>query len=138
MYPLLKNSTLDFGSSIYGFEELGQYKFEEMDSTNAFCLLKSVEDDNIGFVVISPFEVNPTYEFKLSEETIQELGIEQADDVLVLSIITIQRPFEQSTVNLLAPLVVNIRTGAGRQVVLNGVPYSVNTPLFPQRNVGDL
>lgn len=138
MYPLIKNATLDFGNSIYGFEQLSVFKIEAAASNSSFYELKSLEDENIGFIVISPFEVDSNYEFKLSEESIKQLKVEKAEDVLVLSIVTIQRPFERSTTNLLAPLVINIKEGIGRQVVLSGVSYAVNSPLLSNGNEGDI
>lgn len=138
MYPLIETATLDFGKSIYGFEQLSVFKIEVTAPDSSFYLLKSLEDENIGFIVISPFEIDSNYEFKLSEESIKELKVEKAEDVLVFSIVTIQKPFERSTTNLLAPLVLNIKEGIGRQVVLSGVSYAVNSPLLSNGNEGDI
>ncbi|MDQ0062038.1 flagellar assembly protein FliW [Paenibacillus harenae] len=138
MYPLNENATIDFGESIYGFEQLSLFRFEATAPDSSFYLLKSLEDENIGFIVISPFEVDSNYEFKLSEESIKDLRVEKAEDVLVLSIVTILKPFERSTTNLLAPLVINIKEGIGRQVVLSGVSYTVNSPLLSNGNEGDI
>ncbi|WP_036717240.1 flagellar assembly protein FliW [Paenibacillus harenae] len=136
MHPLLQNVKLDFGGSIYGFEQFSYFKAEEIEAGSVFAHVQSVEESEIRFVVISPFDAYPEYEFQLNDQMIGELGIAQADDILVLSIVTVKKPFELSTVNLLAPLVINIKTGVSRQVVLNGVNYSVNMPLFSSRTEG--
>ncbi|MDQ0116555.1 flagellar assembly protein FliW [Paenibacillus harenae] len=138
MHPLVQSVELDFGKSIYGFEQYSLFRVEEVEESSSFCHVRSCEEPSIGFIVISPFDVYPEYEFQLNENLIEELGVDKADDVLVLSIVTVQKPFEKSTINLLAPLVINVKTGASRQVVLNGTNYTVNAPLLTSGNEGDL
>lgn len=47
------------------------------------------------------------YGFDLDETTVELLEIESAEDVEVMAILTIEEPFEKSTANLMAPIVVN-------------------------------
>jgi len=67
----------------------------------------------------------------LPDSAQQSLEIEDADDVLALSIVVI--PHENpraSTINLLAPLVFNINNKKGAQVILTGSDFKVDYPLF--------
>ncbi|MFF2889982.1 flagellar assembly protein FliW [Paenibacillus sp. NPDC057967] len=128
---------IDFNGSIYGFEDYRYFRVEAMNEESHFSLLSSMDDSNIGFLVTSPFDFNKSYEFKLSEEIIETLKVERPDDIVVMVIATVKQPFESSTVNLLAPLVVNMKNGIGRQIVLPSDQYSVHTPVFPTRNEGD-
>ncbi|MFF2483656.1 flagellar assembly protein FliW [Paenibacillus sp. NPDC058071] len=136
MQPLLQQIELDFADSIYGFEAFNRYKVEEVEENSPFLHIKNIDEPNIGFVVISPFDVYADYEFQLNDRLIAELGVSHAEDVCVLSIITIKKPFEKSTINLLAPLVINVKTGVGRQAVLNGTNYLVNAPLISSTEEG--
>ena len=130
------NQQFDFRGSIVGFEHLNGFVLSEMDPDSDFYLLRSVEEESIEYLVVSPFAVNQDYEFELMDEYKEELQITETDEVLVLAIITLQKPFFQSTINLLAPLVINIKNGTGRQVILNGSSYAVNASLFPQQQPG--
>jgi flagellar assembly factor FliW len=130
------NQQFDFRGSIVGFEHLNGFVLSEMDPDSDFYLLRSVEEESIEYLVVSPFAVNRDYEFELMDEYKEELQITETDEVLVLAIITLQKPFFQSTINLLAPLVINIKNGTGRQVILNGSSYAVNASLFPQQQPG--
>ncbi|MFC4811615.1 flagellar assembly protein FliW [Paenibacillus sp. GCM10023250] len=124
-------SAFDFGGSIVGFEQLSRFALAEMEPNSPFYRLRSLEEESIEYIVVSPFEVCKEYEFQLGDDLKNELSVDRPDDVLVLSIVTLRKPFYRSTLNLLAPLVCNIRTGKGKQLILNGSAYAVNTPLFP-------
>jgi flagellar assembly factor FliW len=58
------------------------------------------------------------------------LGPGSADDLLVLAVVTLPRGNDAAaTANLRAPVVVNLATRRGRQVVLTDDRYSVATPI---------
>lgn len=137
IYELMGQRRIDFDHSIVGYEQLQYFRVEEMDAQTPFCLLQSEEDPNVGFIIVSPFDMYKEYEIDLSEELIAKLNVNEPEDVIVLSIVTVRRPFIQSTMNLLAPLVVNVKSGEGRQFIMNGNQYSVQAPLFPEQNGGE-
>ncbi|SCY96117.1 flagellar assembly factor FliW [Paenibacillus polysaccharolyticus] len=67
-------------------------------------------------MVVSPFEFKQDYSFELSDEDKEELEIEE--EVAVFSIVTIHSEITKSTMNLLAPVVINPVKRVGKQVVL--------------------
>ena len=75
----------------------------------------------------------PDYRVEIGEEDAEELGLSgDGSDAWVLNIATVKSWSPQRvTANLVAPLVVNRKTGVGKQVVLtNYQKYSVNHPLI--------
>ncbi len=94
-----------------------------------FLLLSSTEDPDIGFVVVPPWVFYPEYEFELDTGTAERLGLDQAEDAVVFTVVTLRERPEESTVNLLGPIVVNRFTHEGAQVVLPSAGYSVRAPL---------
>ncbi|GMK38263.1 hypothetical protein PCCS19_13170 [Paenibacillus sp. CCS19] len=134
MRKCLNNFRLDFGQSIVGFEQYRYFQINGFEEESKFCILQSEGDSNIGFVLVSPFEQYPEYEVQLSEEIIETLRITSPEDVAVFNIVTIRHPFESSTINLFAPLVVNVQTGESRQILLSHTAYSIHSPIFPQRS----
>ncbi|MBD3920823.1 flagellar assembly protein FliW [Paenibacillus sp. PR3] len=133
---VLINKKLDLGDSIFGFTEFRYFRVEEMDDEAGFLLLQSEENESVGFIVVSPFHFYQDYEFKLNDEVIAGLQIEKPDDVAVFTIVTINQPFSRSTINLVAPIVINIKTGHGRQVILNDTSYLIHSALFPTTEGG--
>lgn len=75
-----------------------------------------------------PFVFYPTYEFQLPESDKEELEI--ADLVNVRCMVTIKEELESSTVNLLAPIVLNPVKRSGKQVVLHNSNYQTRHGLW--------
>lgn len=71
--------------------------------------------------MVSPFEFRQDYSFELSNEDKEELEIKE--DVAVFSIVTIHSEITKSTMNLLAPVVINPVKRVGKQVVLQQSGY---------------
>jgi Uncharacterized protein conserved in bacteria len=138
VYSLLKDTVIDLAQGIVGFEQLRYFRAVEVGPGSIFGMLQSEEDPNVGFVVVSPFDVYDDYEFKLSDEIIEGLDIKQPEDIIVLSIITVSPKFKESTLNLVAPIVINLSSGKGRQFILDTARiYSIHAPLFPRQEGGE-
>lgn len=135
MYNFLHGRTISFKGSILGFKELDLFECEVIDEEGNFAYLKSVEEKGIGFIVSSPFVFFKDYSFELDEKDKTWLQINTHEEVFVLGIITLKNPFEKSTMNLAAPLVINITHLAGSQIVhVPSKGYSTQMPLFPKLN----
>lgn len=81
-------------------------------------MLQSVEKYEIGFIVAYPFAFKKDYSFDLSEEDLEQLQIENEEDVLAYAVVTMKETLQDSTINLLAPLVINMDKKYGKQIVL--------------------
>ena len=83
----------------------------------------------MGFVVVPPWVFYPDYEFELDSGTAERLNLQQAEDAVVFAVVTLREQAEESTMNLLGPIVVNRFTHEAAQVVLPSAGYSVRAPL---------
>lgn len=120
---------LTFKKGLPGFELLLNFELENLENNEKFKILKSKEED-ISFVTTSPFEIYKDYEINLNDETIKELQIENPEDVLVLTIITLGKTLQESTINLKAPIIINIKSNLGRQYILQTDKYETKHPLI--------
>ncbi|KDE46759.1 flagellar assembly protein FliW [Geobacillus sp. CAMR5420] len=98
-----------------------------------FVILQSTETPVLGFVLIEPFSYFPTYEFELDEATVEQLEIETERDVAVYVILTVADPFDNTTANLQAPIVINVHKRLGKQVILTNTNYKTKHRLFPEK-----
>lgn len=127
-----------FEKGIPGFEEYKTFIINEIEGNEKLKMITSTEDSNVGFVAISPFEVKKDYEIDLNEEIINKLKIQQPEDVFLLNIITLGKTLETSTVNLKAPLVININNNKGKQLILQDDKHQIKEPLIgSEKNVSD-
>lgn len=113
-----QSEILTFEQGLPGFPDYKKFILLALDADVPLALLQSVEESEIGFVVAYPFAFKTDYSFDLSEEDKEQLKIEREEDVLVYTIITLKESFEESTLNLLAPIVINNRTKLAKQIVL--------------------
>lgn len=118
-----------FEKGIPGLEKYREFEINQVESNEKFKQIISIEDSNIGFIAISPFEIKKDYELNLSDDIIKELQIDSPKDVLVLSLITLGKTLEKSTVNLKAPVIINIKNNKGKQLILQDDKYNIKEPL---------
>ncbi|AZK45911.1 flagellar assembly protein FliW [Paenibacillus lentus] len=130
MLSQFNNIDISFEGGIFGFEHLDRFMLEAIEDT-PFAYLKSVEDENVSFITTSPFHWYMNYELKLDEGLKNKLKLKHEEDTLVLGIVTIKNPSEASTINLLAPLIINIQDKIGLQHVFHEqTDYKTQSPLF--------
>jgi len=116
---------IEMRGPILGFEHLKRYVLLKQDEKTAFSWFQSVEDGSLAFVVMNPQVFKPDYEPEINDPDVELLEIEDAKDVILLSIITIRSNPTMISANLRAPIVINSRTRLGKQIVLDDPDYSV-------------
>lgn len=97
--------------------------------STTFQTLQSVKTNDLAFIVVNPYQFFRNYEFQLDTQTIDQLQITSSKDVTVVSIVTVKKPFEKSTINLQAPIIINVQKMLGKQCILNDETYQTRTPL---------
>jgi len=121
---------LSFHHGLLGFQEYKEFILLPLDADLPLALLQSTEEVSIGFIVALPFAFKQDYAFDLSDEDKYDLQIEKEEDVLTYSILTLNETFADSTINLLAPVVININKKIGKQIVLqDNKEYSLRFPI---------
>jgi flagellar assembly factor FliW len=122
-------SILTFESGIPGFEEEKKFTIIALPENPTFQILQSIQTKELGFVITVPYIFYKEYEFDLDESTIQQLEIKEPNDVTVYSIVTLQDTLQNSTLNLQAPVIVNVKNKKAKQMVLNDKRYKTKHPL---------
>ncbi|MFD1903611.1 flagellar assembly protein FliW [Paenibacillus rhizoplanae] len=100
-----------------------------------FWVLQSVHEQSLSFLLSDPFVFYPSYEFELPDDEAEELAIES--EVLVRCILTLKEDVEASTINLLAPIVLNPIDLTGKQIVLHRTPYHTKHSLLQEHTAID-
>ncbi|MEK4285467.1 MULTISPECIES: flagellar assembly protein FliW [unclassified Ureibacillus] len=117
-------------SGLLGLEEYTKYVLLPLDKDSPLAIFQSIEESQIGFVVAYPFAFKKDYAFDISEVDRKELQVEKEEDVIAYSIVTLKEPFEESTLNLLAPIVINSVKKCGKQIVLqDNQAYPLRFPI---------
>ncbi|MFC3747564.1 flagellar assembly protein FliW [Paenibacillus sp. GCM10012306] len=116
-----------FSKGIPGFDEETEFALIAMVEA-PFWYLQSIKSKGLSFLLGDPFSFYPTYEFELPDEEAEELGM--GSNAAVRCMITLKEQTEQSTINLLAPIVLNPDNRTGKQIVLHKSPYHTKHSLL--------
>ncbi len=124
---IAKDSILTFEKGIPGFEDFKRYVLInfELGSDDLMCL-QSLDEKELAFVLVNPFNLKADYAPSLTEEDVDELGItDSTEGVFCYAICSIKDNINENTVNLKSPIVVNPDTMRAKQIVLDSNEYAV-------------
>jgi flagellar assembly factor FliW len=99
-----------------------------------FSYLQSLDNESLAFVVADPFSFYPSYEFDLSDSDLEELQVKTSEDLQVYGIITLTDNVDMATMNLVAPVVLNVEKKLGKQIILAASTYTTKHKLFQATN----
>ena len=123
-----------FPDGVLGFPDDRRFILLEHDHEGShFKWLQSVDSPGLAFIVIDPLSLDETYRCEIDVDTARCIGTDSPAECALMCIVNIPRdePIAM-TVNLKAPLVVNVENRVGRQVILSSNVYAIGTPLFSQ------
>lgn len=129
-----RDNIITFESGIPSFEEEKKYTLLELGEDTAYFVLQSITTSSIAFLVTNPFNFYPEYEFAIPDMVIEKLNIGNKEDVAIFGILTVKDPFEQTTINLKGPVIINSKEKLGKQVVLNEGNYHTKHLIFQQKS----
>jgi len=86
--------------------------------------MQSKQTSELGFVVTNPFYFFKEYEFDLPKQDKEVLKINNEEDIQLFTILSVKEPFSETTANLRAPIIVNIKSKLAKQVILNDTIYT--------------
>lgn len=121
---------LDLVRPMVGFPEHRAFALVRLDDDGVLTSLTSVDDDQLRFLVVPPAQFFPDYAPVIDDEVVAELEIADVADVLLLVVLTAGATLADTTANLIAPVVVNVRTRKAAQVVLETQDWPVAAPLM--------
>jgi len=115
-----------FPSGLPGFENVKKYILLGKQETDAlFFWLQSVDDPGLAFVVTDPFLIHPDYYVDVDDEDIDEIGVKDSEQILTLAIANVPTDIRDMTVNLKAPIVINMENNMGKQIIMKNETFPV-------------
>ena len=113
----------DISVPLLGFQSVREVTLEKID--DIFMKMQSTSDKNISFTLINPFVLRE-YDFEVPTSISEIIDASQESNLLILNIVLIQTPIEDSIVNFVGPLVFNTDNNKAAQIILSNSPqYAV-------------
>jgi len=122
---------LDMVHPLAGFPEMRRFALARLDDTGLVCDLRSIDDPELSFVVVPPGPFFNDYSPEIDDQVITELGVEDPDELIALLVVTLGETSAAATANLLAPVLVNLRTRRAGQYLLDDIDLPMRAPLSP-------
>jgi flagellar assembly factor FliW len=122
---------LIFKQPIFGFDDYTRYTmiFDE-EIGEQIVWLQSLEEPDLCFFLFDPSTFGDFYKPEITEEVEKNLGTGEYACWVVLSV---KEDFNDSTVNLKSPIVINTATGVAVQTILEQ-DYPVRHPVLEGGN----
>ena len=127
------SALVHFPGGLPGFETEFNFLPLNIPGQEPLVFLQSVERPDLCFVTLPVLAVDAGYQLEMAEPDLLAAGLEtqrqpiMGTDVLCLAILTISE--KDVTANLLAPIVVNLRSGRAVQAVAPALQYSHRHPV---------
>lgn len=120
---------LEFPWGIPGFPNLRRWLALSTEEGGSYVWMQCIDDVKVALPTLDPYFVFEDYNPKLPAYASAALEIESPSDFTILCIVVVTGGAEEMTMNLFAPLVINLRTRRGRQIVLENSGFSVRQPI---------
>jgi len=119
-----ENEQVEFSRGLLGFENLKRFVHVEIEEEFPFGWLQSLEDPKIAFVVANPALFFPQYRLDVDPRELGDVRPGPDEKLLVLGICTLPESLHEVSMNLQGPLVINLSSRKGKQLVLNHSGYA--------------
>jgi len=131
-----ESEILAFENGLPGFENEKNFILLSIEGNEVYQILQSINSKEVGFVTANPYLFISDYTFEVDESTVEALNIESEEEIIVLSIVTVKEPFNASTVNLKAPVIINTKSKKAKQCILENADYPIRYTIDAQLQKG--
>lgn len=125
-----EKKVISFRDGVPGLEDYKQYVILNSQESYPVVWMQSIEEPEVCLPVLDTFSAVPDYAFNISDEEATELDLSGPEALHVMSVAVIPENVEGMTINLAAPIIVNMETGQAKQIILGGGEYNVRYPIF--------
>jgi flagellar assembly factor FliW len=124
-----ESEVIAFPWGLPGFENLRRFLVLSVPGQEGYIWLQSLEDVQVAMPLCDPWSLFDDYDATLPAYARQSLHIAAPDDFCLLCVVVVGKNAEEMSINLLAPVVINLKSRVGRQITLENQRYSIRTPI---------
>ncbi len=124
---------IHFENGIVGFPDLTDFALiydEEKGNDAGIRWLQSIQEPAFAMPVMDPLLVLESYNPVVDEEVLKPIGDLDVNEMLVLVTVTVPKDLKLMSVNLRAPLVINVKERKAVQIILDGEEYKIKFPIY--------
>lgn len=129
-----EDKIIRFEHGILGFPDLKDFTLifdEEKGSDASIKWLQSIQEPSFAMPVMNPELVMPNYVPEFDRELLKPLGDNlDSENILILVTVTVPKDIEKTTVNLKAPIIINVEERKAVQLICDDDKYSIKYAVY--------
>lgn len=128
---------IHFENGIIGFPDLQDFALihdAEKGDNAGIRWMQSIQEPAFAMPVMDPLVVSPRYNPQVDDNLLKPLGNLDNDELLVLVTVTVPKDLTLMSVNLKAPIVINVAERRACQIILDSDEYKVKFPIYEVLN----
>lgn len=128
---ITKEDIINFPKGILGFEGHKEFVLLDIEGNPHFKFLQDIYNEYISFLLIEPWDFFKDYDIELPDDKLKKINIDpkKEREMSIYNIVTLGQTLQDSTTNLLAPIVINLEDKEGKQFILGNSPYTTKHKL---------
>lgn len=136
-FTYAEEEVFNFPWGLPGFPALRHWLALSLPTQPNFVWLQSLDDLKVAIPTCDPYMVFEKYDPKLPAYAVAALEIADPGEFTLLCVMVATADAEEMTMNLMAPIVVNLRTRQARQVMLENSGYSMKESVPRKASTGE-
>ena len=126
-----EESLWTFPSGFVGFPDIQRFVVLDTEENSDYQWFQAVDEPSLALIIVDVNILQPDFQVNVPDEGLLEIDYTSSDPLMVMAVVTIPAGnSHEATANLRAPLVVNVRTRKGKQVILHET-IPLRFPLMP-------
>lgn len=126
-----EDKILTFEQGIFGFENYKKFALlYQGEGDSVISWLQSLEEEALALPIIQPQYILENYNPVVDDEVIHSLGEPSEKNIAVFLTLTVPTDITKMTSNLKAPLIINVTSKKGCQVIAENPDYVIKYPVY--------
>lgn len=127
---MAEDKIITFVNGILGLEDYKEYILLNHPDTDILKWLQSNDNPNVALPVANPAYFFPDYRPLIRTEELETIKISSPEDAFLLCVITVPKDPKNTTINLKAPIIINLDNLLADQIICENEEYHIRHPLI--------
>lgn len=124
---------ITFEQGVMGFEDCRKFTIiydSGKEEKSAISWLQCMDEPELAFPMISPFYIMENYDPVVETELLEPLGEVTEEHLILFVFMNIKSDVKQLTANMKAPIIINVDTLKGVQLIVENEDYDIKYNIY--------
>lgn len=126
------STIITFPEGLPGFETTKRFAVVNCEYTDPIQWLHSVDDSSAVLPVVNPYLLVQGYDVEVDDTDLEIIGTKREEDIILLNVMVLPEELSNMTINLMAPILINVRKLLGKQIFMDHKDIPIKKPVFKE------